>query len=211
MSAETPGGPVGGAVFTSTAAPTTSQARFDQRVLAVRRSVLWRMEVLHRALPTRDLVALVLAGCGALFVFISLLVDWQLIRISGATTHVGIADIPTWGTVYVLGAMALIAVFVGVVALPPALGGSARVLGIAWALGVAGIIVAMLVRLTDTPAVYEDGLLRDLLGGTSTGVTVAWGSGIVYAAIAVAMLMGAFIAACPPLRDITVKSEDDGR
>ena len=182
---------------------------FEQRVLAVRQLVAWRWRALTRALPTRDLVGILLAGGGSLFVFVSLLVDWQLIKVSGVTTHAGIADIPTWGTVYVLGAMGLIAIFVCVVALPMALGRSARVLGIAWALGVASIIVAMLVRLTDTPAIPEDALLRAPSG--SAGISVEWGSGILYGAIAVAMLIGAFIAACPPLRDITVKSEDGER
>jgi hypothetical protein len=186
---------------------------FEERVLAIRQFVVWRWRALSRALPARDLVGILLAGGGSLFVFISLLVDWQMIKVSGVTIHAGIADIPTWGTVYVLGAMGLIAIFVCVVALPMALGRSARVLGIAWALGVASIIVAMLVRLTDTPAIPEDALLRALLGAPSgsAGISVEWGSGIVYGAIAVAMLIGAFIAACPPLRDISVKSEDGGR
>jgi hypothetical protein len=34
-------------------------------------------------------------------------------------------------------------------------------------------------------------------------MNVSWRSVILYAAIAVVLLMGAFIAACPPLRDIT--------
>jgi hypothetical protein len=172
--------------------------------------------------PTRDLVAISLAGGGALLVFVSLLVDWQTITMPDRTTFgAGIADIPTWGTLYGLGAMALIAVFVCVVALPTALAASARVLGIAWALGVAGVIVAMLVRLTDAPGISAGGVALDLLGGESAvaGTAVAWGAGVVYAAIAVAMLMGAFIAACPPLReiappplrDITSNPEESGR
>lgn len=153
-----------------------------------------------KVLPARDVVAIVLAGGGSLLVFISLLVDWQRIIVRGSTAvHVGIADIPTWGTVYIAGAMMLVAVFVCVVALPVSFGPTARVLGVSWSLGVAAIIVAMLVRMTGTPALPPEALSAS----TTTVVTTGWGPGIIYAALAVTALMGAFLVACPPLRQST--------
>jgi hypothetical protein len=168
-----------------------------------------------RALPTRDLLGIALAGVGTLLLYVSFLVDWQIIELgTGSTVHAGIADIPTWGTVYVLSAMVLVALFVCVVALPTSLGRSSRVIGIAWAFGVAGILTAGLVRLTDTPVLVEGGLLRELLGGPSqaTGADVSWGWGPTSAAAGVALLTGAFFAACPPLRDIEARADEpDGR
>lgn len=168
-----------------------------------------------RALPTRDLAAIVLAGVGTLLLYVSFLVDWQIIELdTGRQVHAGIAEIPTWGTVYVLSAMVLVALFVCVVALPTSLGGSSRVIGIAWAFGVAGILTAVLVRLTDTPVLVDGALPRELPGGPAqvTGVDASWGWGPVSAAVGVALLTGAFFAACPPLRDIEASADEaDGR
>ncbi|MBT8227035.1 MAG: hypothetical protein HKP61_01450 [Dactylosporangium sp.] len=194
MSTGTMGRPVSGIPFPDVTDGPAEPGRRDASGAAECRSTLPMVP------PARDLVAILLAGGGALLVFVSLMVDWQCIDLQeSATVHVGIADIPTWGTIYIIGAMTLIAVFVCVIALPVTLGPSVRVLGIAWATGVAGIIVAMLVRLTDSPAI----LLESVLGQTpdAAPMAVRWSSGVIYAIVAVVMLLGAFVAACPPLRE----------
>jgi hypothetical protein len=167
---------------------------------ASRRAAAW-------ALPARDFVAIALAGVGTLLLFISLLVSWEQINIVGSDgdvrVAVGVGDIPTWGTAYVVGGMLLVALFVGVVVLPLQLGRAARILGIAWAITIAGVVTATAVRLAQRPADLMFGLTGGYLtqAGQTGGMTMSWGPGIWLAAGALVAMAAAFAAACPPLRD----------
>jgi hypothetical protein len=164
-----------------------------------------------RDLPARDLVAIGLAGAGTLLLFLSLLFDW--VRVTGGEENLawearaGIEDIPSFGTAYVLGVMFLVAFFVGVVVLPTQLARPTRVLGIGWAVGLAGIVAAVVVRAANSFELLTGGPMASVVDapGLVGAARTSWLFGVYVALVALALMIAAFAAACPPLRDIGSK------
>jgi hypothetical protein len=170
-----------------------------------------------RDLPLRDLVAIGLAGVGTLMLFLSLLFDW--VRVAGGEedlaweARAGIEDIPAFGTAYVLGVMFLVAFFVAVVVLPTPLARPTRVLGIGWAVGLAGIVAAVVVRAANSFELLTTGPMASavdapaLIGDART----SWLFGLYDAVVALVLMIAAFVTAYPPLRDIGSKdAKPDG-
>jgi hypothetical protein len=167
-----------------------------------------------RDLPARDLVAIGLAGAGTLTLFLSLLFDW--VRVTGGEDNLawearaGIEDIPAFGTAYVLGGMFLVAFFVAVVVLPVPLARATRVLGIGWAVGLAGIVAAVVVRAANSFELLTGGPMASVVDapGLVGNARTSWLFGLYDALVALVLMIAAFAAACPPLRDIGSKPAD---
>jgi hypothetical protein len=161
-----------------------------------------------RELPGRDLVAIALAGIGALMLFLSLLFDW--VQLAGGdpndtwVARAGIEDIPAFGTAYIIGVMFLVALFVGVIVLPNRFASAARVLGVGWAMGLAGVLAAVVVRAANSAQLLTGGPMASVVDAQGIVGTVhtSWLFGLYDAAAALVVMVVAFAVACPPLRDI---------
>lgn len=152
-------------------------------------------------LARRDLVAIAVAGGAALLLFLSFVLDWVALDAPERPIGLGIDAVPTWGTAYVIAVMQLVALFVGVMTLPLAIGRAARVLGIGWAVGVGAIVTPAVLRLSDGDWIVANVPTAVLLSSHESAPP-GWRAGLYCAISALVLMIAAFALARAPLRDI---------
>lgn len=150
----------------------------------------------------RRYIAYPLSGAGAVTAFLSLQLNWQVVRLSsdfdffpGLTEELefGVTDLPVWGTGWIVGVLVLAICTVLTYVGEPAARRHTRSVGLATAAVVAGLLVAVAVSLSRTD------LLRSGFFGEPIDLEHELGPGV-WLAFGTVVLIGAALWLAAPAR-----------